>query len=144
MGGGGGKSRGRRGANASPNPPVLSSREDLDRALRDAAAKASESDKKKGSLVVLEFTAEWCTVCQKIAPFWRGLGSDAKVVSADRLVALYTIDVDASPDLTNSFGASGLPLFVFLVDGKKVDSLVGAQQTALRKMVLKHASSSNK
>ena len=57
---------------------------------------------------------------------------------------MYTVDVDESPDLTNFYGASALPLFVFLVDGKKVDTLIGAQQTALKKKILKHASSSSK
>ena len=38
------------------------------------------------------------------------------------------------------YGASQLPLFVFLKRGKKVDSLVGAQNTALRKKILKRQS----
>ena len=47
--------------------------------------------------------------------------------------------MDASPELTDSFGATALPLFVFLIGGKKVDSMVGAQQTALKKKVVKHS-----
>jgi thioredoxin-like negative regulator of GroEL len=52
---------------------------------------------------------------------------------------LHVVDVDESPDLTTLYGASQLPLFVFLKRGKKIDSLVGAQNTALRKKVLKLA-----
>jgi hypothetical protein len=52
---------------------------------------------------------------------------------------LYIVDVDESPDLTTLYGASQLPLFVFLKRGKKTDLLVGAQNTALRQKVLKLA-----
>ena len=54
---------------------------------------------------------------------------------------LYSVDVDESHDLTLAYGASQLPLFVFLKKGKKVLSLVGAQNTALRNKILKLASS---
>ena len=54
-------------------------------------------------------------------------------------LATAQVDVDASPELTSTYGASALPLFVFLVRGKKVDTLVGAQQTALKKKVVKHS-----
>ena len=138
MGGRRGKTRGR-GAGAPSKLPTVSSRQDLDRAIKDAAP---------GCLIVLEFTATWCSVCRKIEHFYEGLADHPNILSlssaAERKVALYRVDVDELPDLTNFYGASALPLFVFLVDGKKVDSLVGAQQTALKKKLLKHASSSKK
>lgn len=90
-------------------------------------------------LVVLNFGAKWCKVCKKIEHFYAQLGTDAKVVETG--AQLYAIDVDLSPDLTSSYGASQLPLFVFLKKGKKVDSLVGAQNTTLRNKILKLASS---
>ena len=136
MGGGKGKSKGRIEASL----PSISSRENLDEAIRECSARANEKGK-SGHLIVLEFTAEWCSVCQKIKPFYFGLPKDPKIAASDRAVFLYTVNVDESTDLTNFYGASALPLFVFLVDGKKVDTLVGAQQTALKKKLLKHASS---
>jgi len=142
MGSGKGKSKGGDGGSrqGQSNLLTLSSREDLNRAIKEASKKASEANK-KGHLILLKFTANWCSVCQKISPFSEGLPSDPKLASLDRLFSLYKVDVDESPDLTNFYGASSLPLFVFLVDGKKVDTLVGAQQTALKKKVMKHASS---
>mmetsp|Transcript_5533 Transcript_5533/g.10712 ORF Transcript_5533/g.10712 Transcript_5533/m.10712 type:complete len:139 (+) Transcript_5533:426-842(+) len=138
MGGGRGKTRGGR-AGAPSKLPTLSSRQDLGRAVKDAAA---------GCLIVLQFTATWCSVCRNIESFYEGLADDPKILSlssaTEKKVALYKVDVDVSPDLTNFYGASALPLFVFLVDGKKVDTLVGAQQTALKKKLLKHATSSKK
>jgi thioredoxin 1 len=139
MGSGRGKSKGGRGGSSKLS--TISSREDLDRAIKDASTNATETNK-KGHLILLKFTANWCSVCTKIAPFCEGLASDPKIATTlDRNVLVYKVDVDASPDLTNFYGASALPLFVFLVDGKKVDTLIGAQQTALKKKLLKHASS---
>lgn len=142
MGSGRGKSKGGGGSSRQvPSKlPTLKCREDLERAITEASKKANELNK-KGHLILLKFTANWCSVCQKISPFCEGLPKDPKVSSSDRLFLLYKVDVDESPDLTNFYGASSLPLFVFLVDGKKVDTLVGAQQTALRKKIMKHASS---
>lgn len=136
MGGGKGRTKG----GSSSKLPTLSSLEDLDCATKDAATKASE-EHKRGHVIILDFEASWCSVCQKIAPFYDKLAEDPKLASADKKVILYKIDVDESPDLTNRFGASALPLFVILVDGKQVDTLVGAQQTALKKKILMHASS---
>ena len=139
MGSGKGKSRGRGSRNGSSKLPKLSSRGDLDQAIRDATQKSAETNK-QGHLILLKFTANWCGVCQKIAPFCEGLPTDSKLATLDRMFSLYKVDVDESPDLTNFYGASSLPLFVFLVDGKKVDTLVGAQQTTLKKKIIKHAS----
>ena len=142
MGSGKGKSKGGGGSSrqASSKLPTLSSREDLERAIKEASEKANEANK-KGHLILLKFTADWCSVCRKISPFCEGLPNDPKVSNSDRLFSLYKVDVDESPDLTNFYGASALPLFVFLVDGKKADTLVGAQQTALKKKIMKHTAS---
>jgi thioredoxin-like negative regulator of GroEL len=53
-------------------------------------------------------------------------------------VVFVAIDVDASPALATKYGATALPLFVLLKNGKKIDTLVGAQQTNLRKKIIKH------
>jgi thioredoxin 1 len=121
--------------------PTISSRDDLDRVISEASSTATEANK-KGHLILLKFTASWCGVCQKIKPFCESLANDPSLDSLERSVVLYAVDVDedASADLTNFYGASSLPLFVFLVDGKKADTMVGAQQTALRKKILKNAS----
>ena len=139
MGGGKGKSSKGSGKGGSSKLQTISTRQDLDQAIKDASSKAAETSK-KGHLILLKFTADWCSVCRKIAPFCEGLATDPKLAGLDRRVVVYKVDVDESHDLTNFYGASSLPLFVFLVDGKKVDTLVGAQQTVLRKKVLKHAS----
>jgi len=135
MGSGRGKTKdGTADGALSSKIPTISSRQDLDNAVKDAAAKNLGKQ-----LIVLEFTASWCSVCRKIIPFYEKLVDDPKVVTNNN-VTLYQVNVDESPDLTNFYGASALPLFVFLVDGRKVDELVGAPQTVLKRKILKHAS----
>ena len=125
--GGGGAAGAGAGAGAGGIRKIVN-REELDQAVKDAGQQ----------LVVLNFGAKWCEVCKKIEHFYAQLGTDPKVVETG--AQLYAIDVDLSPDLTSS-GMSQLPLFVFLKKGKKVDSLVGAQNTARRNKILKLASS---
>ena len=44
-----------------------------------------------------------------------------------------SVDVDACAEAAERAGAEKLPLFELLLGGKRVDSLVGAQQTQLRR-----------
>mmetsp|Transcript_21478 Transcript_21478/g.59720 ORF Transcript_21478/g.59720 Transcript_21478/m.59720 type:complete len:110 (+) Transcript_21478:201-530(+) len=96
MGGGKGKSRGATTRSAASKLPTLSSREDLDRAIRNARARAranhnaihnaNQGSGSSGSLVVLKFTATWCGVCRKIAPFYEGLARDPKVTETSNVL----------------------------------------------------------
>ena len=116
---------------------TLLSRQDFDYAIKE------ERRRNKHQLFVLKFTAKWCGTCRKISPFYRKLINDPKINMNNNNVTLFEVDVDESPDLTNFYGASSLPLFVFFIDGKKIDTLVGAQQTVLKKKILKHSSSAS-
>ena len=87
MGGGKGKSKGRIEASL----PSISSRENLDKEIGECTAKANEAGK-SGHLIVLEFTAEWCSVCQKNKPSYSGLPKDPKIAASDRAVFLYTVN----------------------------------------------------
>ena len=49
------------------------------------------------------------------------------------------MDVDQSEQLKTQWNVPALPHFVFLKGGKKIDCLTGAQNTVLRKKVIKHS-----
>ena len=66
--------------------------------------------------------------------FEAALAAEPKLSNA----LLVYVDVDEAAELATAYGASALPLFVLLRGGKKVETLVGAQKTALRKAVVKH------
>ena len=107
--------------------------------VRDAAGKftlSTQEDLKlvfcmsAGGVVVVEFTAGWCSSCRKFSP------------SYDRLVKelestfLCVVDVDASPALSDAHSVSALPHFAIYRDGVLWDTLVGGRQTVLRQKAL--------
>jgi thioredoxin-like negative regulator of GroEL len=119
----------RRRREGPPEAAAIRTRADFDRGLKAAGDQ---------QLVVINFGASWCGECRKFAPFVGQLVSQFASESPMR-VRFFKIDVDQSDELVNSLKPSALPCFLFFVSGKKVDTLVGAQQTVLRKKVVKHA-----
>jgi thioredoxin 1 len=72
-------------------------------------------------LVLVDFTADWCPPCRRLAP-------DIDALANERAGSLTVVKVDADeqPDLTARFSVRGLPTLMFLRDGKVVDRIVGA------------------
>jgi thioredoxin len=71
--------------------------------------------------VLVDFSAEWCGPCKKLAP-----------VIAD-LARQYTgklkvghLDVETSPATAAQFGVMSVPTLIFFKRGKPADQLVGA------------------
>lgn len=71
--------------------------------------------------VVVDLWAEWCGPCKQLSPILE------KVVAelAGRLV-LAKVDVDANPQLAQSFRAQSIPMVVALVAGQPVPLFTGA------------------
>lgn len=71
--------------------------------------------------VVVDLWAEWCGPCKQLSPILE------KVVTelAGRLV-LAKVDVDANPQLAQSFRAQSIPMVVALVAGQPVPLFTGA------------------
>eukprot|EP01117_Protostelium_nocturnum_P014657 TRINITY_DN559_c0_g1_i1.p1 TRINITY_DN559_c0_g1~~TRINITY_DN559_c0_g1_i1.p1 ORF type:complete len:109 (-),score=26.49 TRINITY_DN559_c0_g1_i1:62-388(-) len=86
-----------------------------------------------GSLVVVDFYADWCGPCKRIAPFLETLSTqfaDAKFIK---------VNVEEREDIAKECDISAMPTFHLYKDGKKVESLVGADQNKLKALVEKHA-----
>jgi thioredoxin 1 len=79
---------------------------------------------KKG-VVVLDFYANWCGPCKRIAPAFEELAGTFKNFT------FLKVDVDESPDLTELYGVNAMPTFLFLVDGKTVKKVEGADLKAI-------------
>lgn len=86
-----------------------------------------------GKLVVVDFFAQWCGPCKKIAPYIEELSKEFPGVS------FLKVDVDELPDVAGAEGISAMPTFRFYKNGQKVDELVGASQQKLKELVQKHA-----
>jgi putative thioredoxin len=71
--------------------------------------------------VVVDLWATWCGPCKTLGPILE------KVVGEmDGAVELVKVDVDANPQIAQAFNAQSIPAVFALVDGKVVDTFVGA------------------
>jgi len=72
--------------------------------------------------VLLDFNAEWCVPCKRMAPILEKLAVDwaGKVV-------FYQIDADENTDLTIKFGIMSIPTVIMLKAGKEIQRTSGLQ-----------------
>jgi thioredoxin 1 len=80
--------------------------------------------------VLVDFWADWCGPCHQIAPYIDKLaqefGSKIKVVK---------LDIDANQPISKRYGVQSIPTMMIFEGGQPADKVVGANPTALRKMV---------
>lgn len=69
--------------------------------------------------VLVEFGAEWCGPCQRMAPI---LDQFAK---NNPSVKVLKLDIDDSPSTTSKFGVRGVPTMILFKDGKPLANKVG-------------------
>ena len=89
--------------------------------------------------VVVDLWAEWCGPCKTLGPILE------KVIGeTNGLVELVKVDVDANPRISQAFAVQSIPAVFALVDGKIVDSFVGAlPENKVREFVEKLAPASS-
>ncbi|MGM9803595.1 MAG: thioredoxin [Muribaculaceae bacterium] len=81
----------------------------------------SKVEIESGKPVVIDFWAEWCGPCKKIAPIVDQL---AEEYEGKVLIGKY--NVDESSDVATEFGIRNIPTILFFKDGKLVDKNVGS------------------
>jgi thioredoxin 1 len=84
--------------------------------------------------VLVDFWAEWCMPCKRIAPTVEQLATDY----AGRLTVA-KMNVDENPDVPTRFGIRGIPTLMLFKGGELVDQRVGAvDKDTIQKMVDSH------
>ena len=73
-----------------------------------------------GIPVMVDFYADWCNPCKKIAPIIESLANEYA-----GKVKFCKMDVDANSERASEFGIRSIPTVKMFVGGKEVDSKTG-------------------
>ncbi len=87
-----------------------------------------------GHVVVVDFYADWCGPCKRLAPVLEGIAN-----SSNGKVLLGKVDVEKDGELGHKQGVSNIPDIRIFVGGKQVDRMVGPSPEEVRKKIQSHA-----
>ena len=83
-----------------------------------------------GDVVFLDFSADWCGPCKKMAPLIGEIGAAGWLVRH--------VDVDQEHDIVKRFQVTGVPCYILLVKGHEVGRIDGATtRSELEKLLAK-------
>ena len=70
--------------------------------------------------VLVDFSAEWCGPCKKLAPIVEELATEY-----DGKLKVVTLDIDESRETPTRYGIMSVPTVFFIKGGEVVDRMVG-------------------
>ena len=84
-----------------------------------------------GGPVLVDFWAEWCGPCKRIAPTLDALASEY-----NGKVTIGKLNVDENPTVAEKFQVRGIPTLLLFKGGQVVESVVGLAQKDYLKSVI--------
>ncbi|MEZ5237688.1 MAG: thioredoxin [Microthrixaceae bacterium] len=72
--------------------------------------------------VVVDFWAEWCNPCKKIAPILEEIAAEH-----EGKLRVTKLDVDAHPSVAQQFGVMSIPTLIVFKDGEEVVRVTGSK-----------------
>ncbi|XP_076632811.1 thioredoxin-2 [Colletes latitarsis] len=100
--------------------------------VEDPASLESELKKAGDNLVVIDFFATWCGPCKAIAPKIDELSKEMSNI------VFLKVDVDEAHEITQQYQITSMPTFIFIKNGKVLETFSGANYDKLRSLILKH------
>lgn len=91
-------------------------------------------EKNPNKLVLVDFFAEWCGPCKRIAPAF------SKLTTVFPNLVCLKVDVDDpdSEEIVVKYSVSAMPTFVYLKNGEEVAKLKGADLKSLTDLIQTH------
>ena len=84
--------------------------------------------------VLVDFWAEWCAPCRRLAPT-----VEALAVELDGRLTVGKLNVDENPSTAERFSIRGIPTLLIFKGGEIVDSVVGlADKQQVKSLIEKH------
>ena len=83
-------------------------------------------------LIIIDYSAKWCSPCTKISPLYENLSLDYPNV------LFYKVDVDINKELVSNNNIESLPTFHFYKNNFFVDEVIGANFGEVSQKLLHH------
>jgi len=84
--------------------------------------------------VLVDFWAEWCGPCRRLAPTVEELATDY-----DGRISVGKLNVDDNPNVAFRYSIRGIPTLLLFKGGQIVEQIVGlADKDSLKKLIDKH------